>query len=169
MRLQRKTVFRSMLRAWFILSAVIGLGDTQPKAAPNAGPMVHGAFFALSTGDFDRLISWYRDNLGFTVDSSRTTPAGLRGALLSRQGALLEVLQLPAAKSRKDWGIPDKPESIHGILKIGFEVADLDKLFSTVKDRHLNVFFEPTKPENNPLRTFAVKDPDGNIVQFFGK
>jgi hypothetical protein len=123
---------------------------------------VKNAFFALSTGDFDRLVGWYRDNLGFSVNGERTMPSGVRGALL-------EVLLLPAAKSRSAWGIPDQPESVHDILKIGFEVADLDRLYANAVKRRLDVFFEPTKPKDNPLRTFAVKDPDGNIVQFFGR
>ena len=79
------------------------------------------------------------------------------------------VLRALVHTHNRTTSIPAKPESVHGILKIGFEVADLDGLYSRARERHLDVFFEPTQPAGNPLRTFALKDPDGNIVQFFGK
>jgi hypothetical protein len=53
------------------------------------------------------------------------------------------------------------------LSKIGFEISDLDDLYSVARERHLDVFFEPTQPAGNSLRTFALKDPDGNIL--FGK
>jgi catechol 2,3-dioxygenase-like lactoylglutathione lyase family enzyme len=138
----------------------------QPAPPP---PAVTGGFFALSTGDGDRLVAWYRDNLGFTVDQSRTTPSGVKGALLSRPGALLEIGQLPSARSRAAAGIPDGIGAVHGIMKIGLLVSDLDGLYAIARERRLDISFAPTQPAGNPLRTFAVKDPDGNTVQFFGK
>jgi catechol 2,3-dioxygenase-like lactoylglutathione lyase family enzyme len=170
MRFQRQRVPRRWLRGVLLLCAAVLAGAPSSRgAAAGQEPVVTRAFFALSTGDFDRLVAWYRDNLGFKVDHSSSTGSGVKGALLSRPGALLEVLQLSTAKSRSAGGVPAKPESVHGILKIGFEVADLDGLYSRARERHLDVFFEPTQPAGNPLRTFALKDPDGNIVQFFGK
>lgn len=64
-------------------------------------------------------MAWYRDDLGFTVDQSRTMPSGVKGALLSRPGALLEIAQLPSARSRKVAGIPDDIGAVPGIMKMG--------------------------------------------------
>lgn len=133
------------------------------------GPATTRGFFALSTGDIDRLIAWYRDNLGFSVDQSISLPAGGKGAILSRPGALLELLQLPAARPKSACGLSDEPGMVHGILKIGFEVNDLDWMHTLACGRNLDVFFAPVQPSGNPLRTFGLRDPDGNIVQFFGK
>jgi hypothetical protein len=47
-------------------------------------------------------------------------------------------------------------------------VKDLDALYSRAQARQLNVFFPPVQPPDVPMRTFGLKDPDGNIVQFFG-
>jgi hypothetical protein len=131
-------------------------------------PELKKAFFALLTGDVDRLSAWYCVNLGFRISQSNTLPGGGKGTILSRPGAMLEVLQLPAAKPQTAWGLPGEPGSVHGILKIGFEVNDLDLMYSQACQRQLNVFFAPVQPPGNPLRTFGLKDPDGNIVQFFG-
>lgn len=143
-----------------------GAADSRSDRPP---PAVTGAFFALSTGNFDGLVAWYRDNLGFTVDHTVALTSGLKGALLSRPGALIEIAQLPSARSRKAVGVPDDIGAVHGIMKIGLQVSDLDALYAIARDRRLDISFAPTQPPGNPLRTFAVKDPDGNTVQFFGK
>jgi hypothetical protein len=150
------------------LIVFIGASGMSPSS-PESGPAIKGAFAAISTGDFDKLTAWYRDNLGFKIEGDRTLPSGVRGALLVRSGAMLEILRLPDAKSRTAWGIPDQAEAVHGILKIGFEIDDLDGLYRQARERNLNVFFAPTQSSRESLRTFGLKDPDGNIVQLFGK
>ena len=132
-------------------------------------PVITGAFFALSTGDLDRLVAWYRGNLGFTVDQMRTQPSGLKAALLSRPGALLEIAQLPSARARKAAGISDEIGAVHGVMKAGWLVADLDAVYALAKERRLDITFAPAQPVGNPLRAMVVKDPDGNTIQFFGK
>jgi hypothetical protein len=146
-------------------------GPIKPLLTPTVtdNPTVVGAFFAISTGNVDRLTTWYLENLGFHIDRINTLANGVKGAILSRSGALLEILQLPAAKPRNAWGLPEEPEAVHGILKIGFEVTDLDLLFTKARERRLDIFFEPIRPPGSALRTFGLRDPDGNIVQFFGK
>ena len=152
---------------WIVI--LLQLIACSSSSRPGATPQVRGAFFAISTGDRERLVAWYCDNLGFKVDSTGTGSTGVKSALLSRRGAILEILQLPTAKSRAAWGMPDAPESVHGILKIGFEVDDLNSLYEAAVRRRVAIFFAPVRPSDNRLRTFGVKDPDGNIVQFFGK
>lgn len=133
-------------------------------------PDIQSAFFALSVSNIDILTTWYSENLGFCVDQQgEVANGGPKFAILSRDDALLELLQFPTAKSREASGLTEETHQVHGILKIGFVVTDLDALFSTAQKRELNIFFPIVNPPNVPLRTFGLKDPDSNIVQFFGK
>lgn len=131
-------------------------------------PETQAAFFALSVSDVALLAAWYSEYLGFHIDiEGEVANGGPKFAMLSRDGALLELLQFPTAKSREASGLTEETHQVHGFLKIGFVVADLEALFSTAESRGLNIFFPIVQPPNVPWRTFGVKDPDHNIVQFF--
>ena len=134
------------------------------------GPDLRGTFFALSVADLDHIASWYSENLGFDIDKQGQAPnAPVKFAMLSRDGAVLEVLQLASAKSRADWGLPAEARDVHGILKLGFIVRDVDALFALARERKLEIFFPLVDAKDVPMRTFALKDPEGNIVQLFGR
>ena len=162
-----KMPMRSLLPA-LLLVPFVSCATSGPRSSTGATPDLTGAFFSLSTGDVDRLAAWYSENLGFAVDRKGRTGAGVSFAILSRTGALIEILQLPTSKSREAWGLPPEPEAVRGILKIGLLVSDLDASWEMARTRSLNVFFPPVKPPDVPQRTFGLKDPDGNIVQLFG-
>ncbi len=131
---------------------------------------IERAFFALSVSDLDRVAAWYVEYLGFVVELRRegdgAVPAGM---ILSRDGALLELLEFSDAQSRAEWKLPEEAGLVHGILKIGFEVRDIDPLYALAQRRGLQVFFPLVRPEGSRRRTFGLVDPDGNIVQFFGE
>lgn len=149
-----------------------GLADCAPtRVEPRAGPPpAERALFALSVSDLDRLASWYTALLGFQVElPSRAVAGGGKAVLLSREGARLELMEMPAARSRAAWGMPAEAHQAHGIFKIGLEVADLDALFAKAQADGLTIFFPPVTPEGSHLRTFGLLDPDRNIVQFFGE
>lgn len=162
-----KMTVRTLVPA-LLLASFVSCATSAPRSPTGATPDVTGAFFSLSTGDVDRLAAWYSENLGFAVDRKGRTPAGVSFAILSRAGALIEILQLPTSRTREAWGLPPEPEAVRGILKIGLLVNDLDASWAKARARSLDVFFPPVKPPDVPQRTFGLKDPDGNIVQLFG-
>jgi hypothetical protein len=160
---------RTRLLLWaFLVVPLSACTTSAPSTSTGKAPAVSGSFFSLSTGNVERLAAWYSDNLGFSIDRKGVTSSGVSFAVLSRTEALIEILQLPASKPRDAWGLPPEPEAVHGILKVGLLVKDLDALYSRAQARQLNVFFPPVQPPDVPMRTFGLKDPDGNIVQFFG-
>ena len=165
--MRMKMTMRFLLPA-LLLVPFASCAMSAPRSPTGAAPDLTGAFFSLSTGDVDRLAAWYAENLGFAIDRKGRTPAGVSFAILSRTGALIEILQLPTSKSREAWGLPSEPEAVWGILKIGILVSDLDATWEKARVRSLDVFFPPVKPPDVPQRTFGLKDPDGNIVQLFG-
>ena len=151
----------------FEKAAAVGLNQLTSRALP---PLVTASFAALSVSDVDRVAAWYTQLLGFSVEiDRRSASGGPKAMLLSRDGARLELLEFPTAKSRQGWGLDAEAHELHGILKIGFVVADLDALYATAQSRQLTLFFPLVTPEGSSLRTFGLLDPDGNIVQIFGK
>jgi predicted enzyme related to lactoylglutathione lyase len=139
--------------------------------AKDVTPSVVGAVFALSVADVERTASWYCENLGFHVNKKgQIADSGMEFALLSRPGALLEIIKFKAAKTRAAWGLAKtEVHEVHGIFKIGFEVTDIDALFNHAKERGLQIFFPIVQARDIPLRTFGLTDPEGNIIQIFGK
>lgn len=125
-------------------------------------PETNGAFYALSVQDLDTSVAWYTDHLGFTLQS-RGENTTRKGALLSRPGTVLEIAEFAGAEHR-----PTGVESheVIGIFKLGFTTEHIDDAFAWLSQDGVEVFF-PVVTTPDGKRTFGVKDPDGNIVQFF--
>lgn len=84
-------------------------GKPDPRFVPET-PGKAAPFIAVSVADLDRQLKWYRDNLGFEVHSQGTVPGkGIKFALLKKEGALLELLQIPESRPRP--GKPRDPSS----------------------------------------------------------
>lgn len=121
-----------------------------------------GAFVALSVANIDPMVAWYRDVLGFTVYREGTAPnRPIRFALLQNGSHLVEILQLPDTTPRVD--------NTHGFFKSGFVVADIDAEYARLKAKNVTFAYELGQPPNGPYRSFGVRDPEGNLLQFFGK
>lgn len=126
----------------------------------------NAAFHALSVRDIDRSITWYEEHLDFTV-LSRASNEQRKGAVLSRPGTLLEVAEFDGALPLAGLVGGVEPHQVHGIFKLGFVVTDLDAAFDQFESAGVDIFF-PIVATSNGDRTFGIRDPDGNIVQFFG-
>ena len=48
-------------------------------------------------------------------------------------------------------------------------VDDLDRLYSGLKQRNVAIAYDLMPAKDVPMRSFAVRDPEGNLLQFFGK
>ncbi len=136
--------------------------------APSQPPRENlGAFLALSVADLDRVLPFYRDTLGFHVHSQGPAPdrPEIKFGLLQRGNALIEMVQLPNAKPRPE----GSPAFLHGFFKSGFVIDDIDAEYARLKGLNVTFAFELAQPPNGPYRAFGVRDPEGNLVQFFGK
>jgi hypothetical protein len=58
---------------------------------------------------------------------------------------------------------------VHGIFKSGIFVDDLDQAWEQLKSRQVAVAFGPFFDKAMQCRMFAIRDNNGNIVQFLGK
>lgn len=127
-------------------------------------------FLALSVANIDRLTTWYRDTLGFEVFASGVAPNGTTRYALLRQGnAMVELLQIADAKPRMV-AAPGTTGAfqIHGFFKSGFVVRDIDAAHRRIQGMQLKLAYELGKPPNGPFRSFGIRDPEDNLIQFFG-
>lgn len=151
-----------------IASHVSGFESTLgPKAKVHALPETNGAFHAISVGDIDDSITWYTEHLGFTVES-RGGNEQRQGALLIRPGTVLEIGQFADAVPRNQLEAGIESHEIFGVFKLGFTTANLDATFKALDESGVEVFF-PIVEASDGNRTFGIKDPEGNIIQFLGE
>lgn len=135
-------------------------------AAPASGAAQDGGFAAISTPDLDRSAGWYEEMLGYQPVTRAASPDGtIRIALLRRGDHLLEIVEREGAEAPGP--APDRSLR-HGIFKLGLVVPDVGGLEMEMRRKGAAFDHGLVQPAGNPWRTFAVRDPDGNRVQFFG-
>ena len=126
-------------------------------------------FFALSVPDARASADWYAHAFGVQLLHEIEPADGAAHILILGSDALLiEIMQLRAAKSPGAAVIGSR-HLTHGIVKIGLYVKDLDAAVAHL--RKMNVRFDTDIIEDEKLgmRFVLVKDPDGNLVQLFGR
>lgn len=146
---------------------VVACGTHAGRAQPEDLPATTGAFYAISVRNIDETIAWYTRHLGFKVESQGGNDQR-RGALLSRPGAVLELGEFAGAMAREQVRPGLESHEIHGIFKLGFTIANIERAFEFLQGQGVEVFF-PIVTASDGSRTFGIKDPEGNIIQFFGQ
>lgn len=157
----------------FLLAASFAVAGSQsaPDTAAPASQRVNGAFFALSVSDAARISTWYRDVLGLRITSSGEAPNKIaKFAILEGDGVVIEIIEHSKAKPR-NLIAPTAEDSyqIHGIFKTGVIVADIDTTYRAIKGKGVAIAYDLMPAKDVPMRSFAVRDPEGNLLQFFGK
>jgi hypothetical protein len=148
-------------------------GASAPSAQNNSAVAgkTTGAFFALSVADVAALSRWYQDKLGFRVLSQGEAPNKIaKFAILEGDGTIIELIQHSQAKARSV-AAPSitEPHQLHGIFKVGLVVADLDGVYRELKKRNVPIAYDLMRTKDVPLRSFSVRDGEGNMIQFFGQ
>lgn len=148
-------------------AVLLACGANPSRAPAEDLPATEGAFHALSVRNIDEAIAWYTAHLGFTVES-RGGNDQRQGALLSRPGAVLELGEFVDAMAREEISPGLESHEVHGIFKLGFLTSNIERTFALLEAEGVEVFF-PIVAASEGSRTFGIKDPEGNIIQFFGK
>ncbi len=164
------------LRVQVIAAAVLAVecSPLQSQSRPQMDSAVLGVdpapFIALSVGDLDGAVAWYSDVLGFRIVSQGTIAGGTaRAALLQNGTSLLELLSYPDSKRPKDLAPQLREGHMRGFFKAGFVVANLDSAYSRLRQRGARIDFEIVRPPSGLYRTFGLRDPEGNLIQLFGR
>ncbi len=162
------------MRYWpfiLFLSFLAALAEQKPAAPPAIFGKPSGNFFAISVADAAATSRWYQDKLGFRVAKEGSAREGkVRFVLLESDGAIVEIIQQADAKSLKQIA-PEISDSylVHGIFKMGIIVADLDRVYASVKQHGIPIAYEIMPARDIPYRSFSIRDNEGNLIQFFGK
>jgi catechol 2,3-dioxygenase-like lactoylglutathione lyase family enzyme len=124
-------------------------------------------FVALSVADAPASARWYQEAFGLRVLDDFKLDDGGHIFILKSDALLVEIVQIPIAKSPGADGIKN-PHLTHGIFKVGFHVADLDGAVARL--RAMKAEFETgiIDDAKHGLRFALLRDPQGNYVQLFG-
>jgi catechol-2,3-dioxygenase len=143
-----------------IFCAALSLALSAPgAAAPPAPP--HKAFLALRVTDAEAAAGWYARTFELTLANSFST-AAYEQRILHGKGLIVELIQLKSGMT------PAAPAGL-GFMKGGYVVDDFD---SAVKRwRSAGVTFRGRIIYDRALKLHAaaLSDPDGNIVQIYGR
>jgi hypothetical protein len=164
-RIARWAVARWAVASWLCVGCVAAAHDA------GTAPSRRGSFFAISVADVAVMSSWYRDKLTMRVLTSGEAPNQIaKFAILEGNGMLIELIQHAKARDRKLLA-PEAAEAhlIHGIFKAGMIVDDLDGLYAGLQQRGASIAYDIMPAKDVAMRAFIVRDPEGNLVQFFGK
>jgi catechol 2,3-dioxygenase-like lactoylglutathione lyase family enzyme len=132
---------------------------------------VTGSFLAVSVPNLQASAKWYSENLGLSVVKQATSPDKKAAVtILQGNGLSVELVWFADAVSLSTIA----PEitgnhQVHGIFKAGILVDDLDSMLAHLKSRDVTMAFEPFFDASLQCRMFAIRDNNGNILQFFGK
>ena len=131
---------------------------------------------AISTGDLERSLRFYRDLLGFeealrfdwqagTEMADRITElkeSAARSVMLRAGNAYVELFeyQSPTPKPVD----PERPVCDHGITHLCLDVTDIDTLYERLVSAGMR-FHCPPQDAGGGIRTTYGRDPDGNVVE----
>jgi catechol 2,3-dioxygenase-like lactoylglutathione lyase family enzyme len=130
---------------------------------------------AISTGDLERALEFYRDLLGFEVVFEFAWPkgsdladqiTGLKGsaskiAMLRAGNAYLEIFQYQAPPPRPV--DPDRPVCDHGITHVALDVRDIDAEYRRLSAAGMRFHCPPL--DMGVVKATYGRDPDGNVVE----
>ena len=130
---------------------------------------------AISTGDLQRALAFYRDLLGFEMVFEGGWPAGVEVAdnitclpgssaqlaMLRAGNAFIELFQF--ASPAPSPGDPNRPVCDHGITHICLDVTDVDAEYERLTAAGMR-FHCPPQDLGGSRVTYG-RDPDGNVVE----
>ena len=131
---------------------------------------------AISTGDMQRALRFYKDLLGFeevfafdweagnaVVDNITDLHDSAAQVVMLRAGnACIELFQYAAPSPKL--GDPQRPVCDHGITHVCLEVSDIDEEYERLTAAGMR-FHCPPQNAGKGLRATYGRDPDGNVVE----
>lgn len=125
---------------------------------------------AIVTKSFEKLTSWYINNLGFKITNQWTLDVllpGKRLAYLEKDGVKLEIIGNGTMVAEAVYGqniIEDY--MIPGYRHYCISVQDVDAITNDLMGKGVNIVFPATDFSNLGVRASIVTDCDGNTIEF---
>lgn len=139
--------------------------------------MIHGIHHtAISTGDLERSVAFYRDLLGFeeaissgwqvgteTLDKiTGLKDSSARMVMLKAGNAFVELFQFETPTPKPADAM--RPVCDHGITHLCLAVSDVDGEYERLKAAGM-VFHCPPQTTATGNRVTYGRDPDGNVIE----
>ena len=123
----------------------------------------------LTVKDAQASAEWYRDRLGFEIfDRMSFVKQGVEIRFLKLRDFHLELVQRSDSFAVAERIAEDfQPSQVRGYFKLGFRVADIDRLVDDLRQQGVVLFGEIFDDERFGARMVLIKDPDGNLIQLF--
>ncbi len=122
--------------------------------------------FAISVGDLEESIDWYRKIFGFEVfDTSSIPQTGIKVAHMVGNGLILEIFCPPGGCNLpKERTIPNEDLLTNGNKHISFGVPDGTKALEQLKAEGVEIVME-AKVDNT--YGIFIHDNTGNLIEIF--
>jgi glyoxylase I family protein len=131
---------------------------------------------AISTGNLERALAFYRDLMGFDVVLDAGWEKGsevadkitgledssTRLVMLKAGNAMIELFEYQSPPPKP--GDPNRPVCDHGITHVCLDVTDLDAEYERLMAAGM-VFHCPPQDLGSEIRTTYGRDPDGNVLE----
>ena len=131
---------------------------------------------AVSTGNLERALAFYRDLLGLEVVLEAGWPSGTevadkitglkdsaaRWVILKAGNAMIEVFEYQSPPPKP--GDPRRPVCDHGLTHICLDVTHLEVEYERLKAAGMK-FHCPPQDLGDVFRTTYGRDPDGNVIE----
>jgi len=134
-----------------------------PRAVP---PHIHGlSHIAITVGDLDRALAFYRSVLGFRLLGHLDFPDDPRGctiAYLDTGRGLIELFSFKTAPIRPSGGVSDDGQV--GLRHFALRVTGLDAIADRLRAAHVPVTIPPLNA-NGSVRIAFFTDPDGTLIE----
>lgn len=131
---------------------------------------------AISTGNMEKALAFYRDLLGFTtvfdfrwhkgsevsdlITQLKNTAA--RVVMLKAGNTFLELFEYVTPRPKR--AHPHRPVCDHGITHVCLDVTNIDAEYTRLKSAGM-VFHCPPQTLGPGLRMTYGRDPDGNVIE----
>lgn len=117
----------------------------------------------IQVNDIKAQSGWYESVFNFLKKPGKDE----NKTILKKDDFILELVRQKKVVARRNLQLPDQMMFLSGFNKFGFVINHLDKLFGRIKQRNIETAGDIFLDKNLEFRTFIVKDPEGNMVQFF--
>jgi catechol 2,3-dioxygenase-like lactoylglutathione lyase family enzyme len=126
-------------------------------------------FTAIMVSNIDQSVQWYSDIFGLVVRNRYDSKDGVyKQVLMHSPEMLIELVELKSQLTA-DEALKDKPKGtgVLGFSKFGFLAPQFDELHKTLTDKKVTFAGRTIRDGVSGKRTFAIQDPDNNLLQFF--
>lgn len=150
-------------------SLVIVLLFVSGLCAAQSEIKVQPYFSAIMVSNVEQSIQWYSNVFGLTVRNRfDSEERGYKQVIMHSPEMLIELVEMKS-KVTEEEALKDKPKgtAVIGFSKFGFTVTQFDELHKVLTDKKVIFAGRTVTDSVSGKRTFLIRDPDNNLLQFF--